>query len=344
MSDLTQNLYNFSNIVLFMCILLYNCKSFELFLTRFVMHKIIVIEEGEEIVLLDTDNIQMCYATAYFENLSYYKKLDEALALLNSINEKENWKPALLSKLLQKKKIESEDMSLALLSKSLFQFSHPNKTYSGMLPDMTGLSCYRVGADAGAGFKAGDLDILGTEGILECVGVLVETSDVYGQDCYYLAHVFSGRKTELSVQEELDRIFHDIKKLTEKNLSWSDLKHQVTLVSCGSFEEKPSDCCKQLFKLLLKQKVKPNVLFGNSVAFNLTGIGDLIILNPDGSLVQGNQAKIPRVGHGTYSPVDILNYRSSNKPSATLDEQIKTAIDQDEYPYEKSSSVFKQIF
>ncbi|AWN72469.1 hypothetical protein LEAN103870_17125 [Legionella anisa] len=293
------------------------------------MTKIIVIEDNHERVLLDTEDIRLHEMSTYYQNLSYYKKLDEALKLLSSLDEKEYWRAAILLKNLSKKKADAEEQEIHSLIEQCNDFSIFYIPNSKQLPSMEGLSCYRVGADAGAGFKEGDLDVLGTEGLLHCTGVLVVTEDEEGIPCYYVGHIFGERETYVTVQAELDRILADVQQLTGRELTWSDLAQQVTVVGPGSSTDEPSSCYKQAFKILTREGAKPNPLFGSSVAFNLTGKGDLIVLDPVGQLIEGIEFQIPRAGHGVYSPVDNLG----DIENTTIEKQISDAIQGDDYPH-----------
>ncbi|CAM2973378.1 Uncharacterised protein [Legionella steigerwaltii] len=305
------------------------------------MVKIVATEQDKEIVLLDTENIKLGGTSEYYKKLSSYDKLDEALQTMSSMDltDKENWRIAILLQNLKKKKADSEEPEINSLIQQCKDFSLINTPNSEQLASMKKLSCYRVGADAGAGFKEGDLDVLGTEGFLHCTGVLIATEDENGTPCYYIAHVFGDRTTKSTVEEELNRILSDVKKLTGRKLSWSDLKDQVTLVGPGSDVEEPSLGYKQIFKILTQAKANPLPLFADSVAFNLTGLGDdLIILDPKGQLNEGTQSQIPRVGHGVYSPVDNI---SDAESITTIEKQISDAILAGEFPYKSSSVVSK---
>ncbi|MCW8444792.1 hypothetical protein OQJ05_12105 [Fluoribacter gormanii] len=283
------------------------------------MKTITVTKDRDEIVLLDIGNIRLHEMSKYYTTLSQYNKLDEAIELLSNLDEKEYWRAAILLKNLNRKKEDEKEPEVNYLIEQCKDFSLLFEPNSDQLTSMKGLSCYRVGADAGAGFKEGDLDVLGTEGILDCTGVLVVTEDEKGTPCYYMAHIFGDRTTKVSVQEELDRILSDIQELTSRELLWSDLTGQVTLVGTGSNTDDPSLCYKQTFKILTQEGAKPTPLFGSNVAFNLTGKGDLIILDPTGQLHQGIQSSHPKVGHGVYSPVNNINELESNQ---TINEQI----------------------
>lgn len=283
------------------------------------MKMITVTKDRDEIVLLDIGNIRLHEMSKYYTTLSQYNKLDEAIELLSNLDEKEYWRAAILLKNLNRKKEDEKQPEVNYLIEQCKDFSLLFEPNSDQLTSMKGLSCYRVGADAGAGFKEGDLDVLGTEGILDCTGVLVVTEDEKGTPCYYMAHIFGDRTTKVSVQEELDRILSDIQELTSRELLWSDLTGQVTLVGTGSNTDAPSLCYKQTFKILTQEGAKPTPLFGSNVAFNLTGKGDLIILDPTGQLHQGIQSSHPKVGHGVYSPINNINELESNQ---TINEQI----------------------
>ncbi|HHT0592413.1 TPA: hypothetical protein ACTXXA_000274 [Legionella anisa] len=293
------------------------------------MPKIIVIEDKHELVLLDTENIRLSEMSTYYKNLLHYQKLDEALKLLSSLDEKEYSRAAILLKNLSKKKADAEEQEIHSLIEQCNDFSIFYMPNSEQLSSMEGLSCYRVGADAGAGFKEGDLDVLGTEGLLHCTGVLVVTEDEERIPCYYVGHIFGERKTYVTVQAELDRILADVQQLTGRELTWSDLAEQVTVVGPGSSTDEPSLCYKQTFKILTREGAKPNPLFGSSVAFNLTGKGDLIVLDPVGQLIEGIEFQIPRSDHGVYSPVDNLG----DLESTTIEKQILDAIQGDDYPH-----------
>ncbi|MCE0722511.1 MULTISPECIES: hypothetical protein [Legionella] len=294
------------------------------------MAKIIVTEGNHELVLLDTENIRLGEMSTYYKNLSHYKKLDEALKLLSSLDEKKYWRAAILLKSLIKKKADAEEQEIHSLIEQCNDFSTSYIPNSEQLSSMKSLSCYRVGADAGAGFKEGDLDVLGTEGLLHCTGILVATEDEQGKLCYYVGHIFGERETYVTVKEELDRTLADVQRLTDKKLKWSDLAEQVTLVGPGSSTDEPSLCYKQTFKLLTQKGAKPNLLFGSSVAFNLTGKGDLIVLDPLGRLNEGSESKLPRAGHGVYSPVNNLD---DSELSTTIEKQISDAILDNDFPY-----------
>ncbi|KTD44330.1 hypothetical protein [Legionella parisiensis] len=294
------------------------------------MTKIIVTHGDDELVLLDTENIRLSEMSTYYKNLSHYKKLDEALKLLSGLDKKEYWRAAILLKSLLKKKADDEEQEINSLLEHCNDFSLFYTPNSEHLLSMKNLSCYRVGADAGAGFKEGDLDILGTEGFLHCTGVLVATEDERGTYCYYVGHIFGERITYAAVKEELDRILADVQKLTCRKLAWSDLVEQVTLVGPGSSTDEPSLCYKQTFKTLTQEGAKPNPLFGSSVAFNLTGKGDLIVLDPLGQLHEGIESKLPRAGHGVYSPVNNLGDLELN---TTIEKQISDATLNEDYPY-----------
>lgn len=304
------------------------------------MTKIIVMVDSHEVVLLDTEHIKPSESSEYYKKLSYYNKLDEGLILLSSIDEKTNWKAAILLKNLKKKQLNSEVPEIDLLLQQCKKFSLSHRPDSHQLSNMKGLHCYRAGVDAGAGFKEGDLDVLGTEGFVDCTGVLVATEDERGIPCYYLDHISGDRTTEVAINEELDRILSDLQKLTNMELSWSELEGQVTLVGPGSNTEEPSLCYKQTFKILTRAKAKPTPLFGDSVAFNMTGTGDLIILEPKGQLNQGIQSKLPRIGHGVYSPIDNVSY-SSDEIILMIENQISDAIAHDNYPYSDFSPAIK---
>ncbi|WP_454785558.1 hypothetical protein [Legionella sp. WA2024007413] len=269
--------------------------------------KTIVVTEGEhKIVLLDIDNIRLHEMSKYYTILLQYNKLDEAIELLSNLDEKEYWRAAILLKNLKKRQEDEKEVEIHALIEQCHDFSLFFEPNSDQLPSMQGLSCYRVGADAGAGFKEGDIDVLGTEGILNCTGILVVHKDQKGTPCYYMGHILGDRTTKTTVQEELDRILSDIQELTGKELLWSDLAGQVTLVGTGSDTDEPSLCYKQTFKILTQEGAKPTPLFGSSAAFNLTGKGELIILDPTGLLHQGIESVYPRVSHGAYSPVNNL--------------------------------------
>ncbi|WP_454782625.1 hypothetical protein [Legionella sp. WA2022007384] len=283
------------------------------------MKTIVVTVEEHEIVLLDIENIKLHEMSKYYTKLSQYKKLDEAIELLSQLDEKEYWRAAILLKSLKKKKEDESEIEIKALIEQCNDFSLFFESNSDQLPSMKGLSCYRVGADAGAGFKEGDIDVIGTEGILHCTGILVVTKDEKGTPCYYMGHIFGERTTKETVQEELDRILSDIQELSGRELLWSDLIGQVTLVGTGSSTDEPSICYKQTFKILTQEGAKPTPLFGSSVAFNLTGKGELIILDPTGMLHQGIESRHPRVSHGVYSPVDNISEIQSNQ---TINEQI----------------------
>ncbi|RUR29299.1 hypothetical protein [Legionella qingyii] len=283
------------------------------------MKTITVTKDRDEMVLLDIGNIRLHEISNYYTTLSQYKKLDEAIELLSNLDEKEYWRANILLKSLKKKQTDEKELEINSLieqCKDFLLFFEPN---SDQLPSMKGLTCYRVGADAGAGFKDGDLDVLGTEGILDCTAVLAVIKDEKGAHCYYIGHIFGARTTKVTVQEELDRILSDIQELVSRELLWSDLAGQVTLVGTGSNTDEPSLCYKQTFKLLTQEGAKPTPLFGSGVAFNLTGKGDLIILDPIGQLHQGIQSRHPKAGHGVYSPVNNINELESNQ---TINEQI----------------------
>ncbi|MBN9228464.1 MULTISPECIES: hypothetical protein [Legionella] len=283
------------------------------------MVKIVVEKNHHEIVLLDTDKIRLSDSSEYYRKLSSCGKLGEAIDEMSKIDlaNDENWRIAILLKTLQKKQVEASEPEFALLLKKCKEFSSSSNSHQ--LKSMSGLSCYRVGADAGAGFKQGDLDILGTEGFVDCVGVLITPPDQSGNPCYYVAHIYGVRTTKLAVQEELDKILSDVQSLTGRNLAWPHLKDQVTLVGAGSDEEEPSLCYKQTFKLLTQKGVNPTPLFGSSAVFNLTATGDdLIILDPEGQLNEGRQSKLPRAGHGAYSPVDTM----SDISPVTIEQQL----------------------
>ncbi|WP_131778010.1 hypothetical protein [Legionella bozemanae] len=294
------------------------------------MTKITVTEDNHEVVLLDTENIRLSEMSVYYQNLSYYKKLDEALKLLSGLDEKEYWRAAILLKNLIKKKADNEEQEINSLLNQCNDFSLFYNPNSEHLPSMKNLSCYRVGADAGAGFKEGDLDILGTEGLLHCTGVLVATEDGQGTPCYYVGHIFGEHETYATVKVELDRILADVQRLTGRKLTWSDLAEQVTVVGPGSSTDEPSLCYKQTFKILTQKGAKPNPLFGSSVAFNLTGKGDLIVLDPVGQLNEGIESNLPRAGHGSYSPVNNLG---DLEVSSTIEKQISNAILNEDSPY-----------
>lgn len=272
------------------------------------MAKITVTEGEQVLVLLDTENIRLSDISEYFKKLSRYNKLDEALELLSNLNGKEDWRAAVLFNGLKKKKEEAEEPEFNLLLEKCSNFENSYLPNSQQIMNMKDCRCYRVGADAGAGFKAGDLDILGTEGLLECTGVLITLKDSEGTVCYYVGHLFSNRTTRLEVTEELNRILADIQELTNRKLKWSALAGQVTLIGPGSNTEPPSLCFRQTFKLLTQKGAKPVPLFGDSVAFNLTGRGDSIVLNPVGQLNQGTQSRAPRVAHGDFSPLKETLY------------------------------------
>ncbi|STY28244.1 Uncharacterised protein [Legionella wadsworthii] len=272
------------------------------------MAKITVTEAEQVLVLLDTENIRLSDISEYFKKLSQYNKLDEALELLSNLNGKEDWRAAILFNGLKKKKEEAEEPEFNILLEKCNEFEIAYLSNSQQIMNMEGYRCYRVGADAGAGFKAGDLDILGTEGLLECTGVLITLKDSEGTACYYVGHLFSNRTTRLEVTEELNRILSDIQKLTNRKLKWSALAGQVTLIGPGSSTEPPSLCFRQTFKLLTQEGAKPVPLFGSSVAFNLTGKGDSIVLNPIGQLNQGSQSRAPRIAHGDFSPLKETSY------------------------------------
>lgn len=279
------------------------------------MGKVIVTEGEHELILLDTENIKLSDMSEYFRRLTQYKKLDEALEILSPLNEKEHWRAAILYKNLLQKKAEAEESEISVLLKHCEDFPFSYIPNSDQLSSMKGLSCYRVGADAGAGFKEGDLNVLGTEGILHCTGVLIATEDAKGTPSYYIGHIFGDRTTSIKVIDELDRILADVQNLTKRKLSWSDLADQVTVVAPGSSTDVPSLCFKQTFKILTQEGAKPNPLFGDSVAFNLTGEGDLIVLDPEGQLCDGVESRPPRVSHGDYSPIYENNSSDSIFPS-----------------------------
>lgn len=295
-----------------------------------IMTKIIVTDGDDERVLLDTENIRLSEMSTYYKDLLHYKKLDEALKLLSSLNEKEYWRAAILLKNLIKKKANDEEQEINSLLNQCNDFSLFYMPNSEHLPSMKNLSCYRVGVDAGAGFKEGDLDVLGTEGLLQCTGVLVTTEDEQETPCYYVGHIFGEHETYATVKVELDRILGDVQRLTCRKLTWSDLAEQVTVVGPGSSTDEPSLCYKQTFKILTQEGAKPNPLFGSSVAFNLTGKGDLIVLDPLGQLNEGIESKLPRAGHGDYSPVNNLKDLELN---TTIEKQISDAILNEDSPY-----------
>ncbi len=295
-----------------------------------IMTKITVTEDNNERVLLDTENIRLSEMSTYYQNLSYYKKLDEALKLLSSLNGEEYWRAAILLKHLIEKKADDEAQEINSLLEQCDDFSLLFIPNSEQLLSMESLSCYRVGADAGAGFKEGDLDVLGTEGLLHCTGVLVATTDKEEVPCYYVGHIFGERVTYAKVKEELDRILADLRKLTGRKLTWSGLAEQVTVVGPGSNTDEPSLCYKQTFKILTQEGAKPNPLFGSSVAFNLTGEGDLIVLDPIGQLNEGIESKLPRAGHGAYSPVNNLG---DLELSTTIEKQISDTILENDYSH-----------
>lgn len=287
------------------------------------MTKITVTEDNQEIVLLDTENIKLSEMSAYYKKLSHYKKLADAFELLSGLHGEKYWRAIILYKTLKKKYEDSEESEINSLLEQCSDFSLTYTSNSEQILSMKGLSCYRVGADAGAGFKEGDLDILGTEGILNCTGVLVATKNAEGVSCYYVGHLFSDRTTTLTIKEELDRILADVQALTGRKIPWSGLAGQVTLVGPGNSTDEISSCYKQTFKILTQEGAKPNPLFGSSVAFNLTGKGDLIVLEPEGQLNEGTESKLPRTGHGVYSPVDNL---SNLESSTTIEKQISDAM------------------
>lgn len=296
------------------------------------MVKIVVQKDNHELVLLDTEHIRLSDASKYYKKLSSFDKIDEALEVMSSFDmgDKDNWRVAILFKSLKKIQEDSKESEISSLLQQCKNFSLMHIPNSKQLVSMKKLRCYRVGADAGAGFKDGDLDILGTEGLLHCTGVLVATTDAKGTPCYYVAHIFGDRTTTSAVQEELDRILSDLQALTDRKLRWSDLEDQVTLVGPGSEYEEPSLCYKQTFKLLMQAKANPTPLFGDSVAFNITGEGELILLDPEAQLNEGTQSQLPRVGHGIYSPVDN---RDGDESITTIEQQIADAISADNFQY-----------
>lgn len=218
------------------------------------MVKIIVTEEQKEKILLDTDNIRLSRASEYYQELSHYNKLDEALKLLSGFAGDAYWQEVILYKNLLRKREDAEEPEFRFLLQQCNDFTSIYKSNSDQLANMNGLRCYRVGVDAGAGFKQGDLDVLGTEGFINCTGVLIATTDEKNTPCYYLAHIFGERTTSCAVNEELNRILYDVRMLTNRNLSWSNLKGQVTLVGPGSKYENPSLCYKHAFKLLSQKR------------------------------------------------------------------------------------------
>jgi hypothetical protein len=321
-------LFKMISIFAFNILNVYNCES--ICKKGNIMVKIIVEENNHEIVLLDTENIRLGDVSEYYKKLSHYGKLGEAMGTMSKIDlsDEENWRVAILLKNLQKKQAEAEEPEFELLVKKCKEFS--GLSSSNRIKSMKGLRCYRVGVDAGAGFKEGDLDILGTEGFVDCVGLLIATKDQNGTPCYYVAHINGNRTTKLEVQKELDKILSDLRNLTGEKLSWSKLKGQVTLVGAGSDTEEPSLCYKQTFKLLTKEKANPTPLFGSSVIFNLAATNnDRIILDPKGQLNQGSPSKLPRSGHGAYSPLDTM---SDSLTSLTIEKQISDAILADTSP------------
>lgn len=285
------------------------------------MTQISVSQDSITTVLLDTDHIKLGEASEYYKKLVQYKKLDETIEVLSGIKEEDNWKAVILLNILKKKKEEAEEPEFNFLIQQCKRFSLSYRSNSRQLSSMKGAICYRVGVDAGAGFEQGDLDVVGTEGFLNCTGVLIATTTSEGTPCYYLAHISGERTTKKDVMAELDKILSDVQELTRRKLKWSDLVDQLTLVGPGGEFEDPSLGYKQLFKILTQEKAKPTCLFGDSVAFNLTGTGDLIILDPQGQLNEGTESEPPRVGHGVYSPTDNIN-DSLDASTITIEEQI----------------------
>ncbi|KTD74979.1 hypothetical protein [Legionella waltersii] len=289
------------------------------------MVKIVIEKDNHEVVLLDTEHIRLGDVSDYYTKLSHYGKFDDAIDAMSKIdlNDEDNWRVAILLKNLQKKRDEAAEPEFSLLVKKCKEFIELSN--SNTIKSMKRLSCYRVGVDAGAGFKEDDLDILGTEGFVDCVGLLIATHDQHATPCYYVAHINGNRTTKLEVQKELDKILSDVQHLTGRKLTWSTLRNQVTLVGAGSDTEEPSLCYKQTFKRLTQEKANPTPLFGSSVVFNLgaKSLDDLIVLDPKGQLNQGIQSKVPRAGHGVYSPLDTT---IESLTSLTIEKQIEEAM------------------
>lgn len=278
--------------------------SFFAILKRFMTKFFIEDKTGESIEVFDTETITPGMMSEYKAMLALATHRKAAMDFLQAAlaQDDTNWKVKQVLQRLSEVDEQENDVSYQALISACKAYNASDLRHMPQVKSMAGLTCFRAGIDAGAGFLQGSINILGTEGLIDCVALAVHVSDKGGRNCYYLAYLSGHRKTKGLVEEELTRILNDINHLTQRDLAWSDLQGCVTLIGDISAERRVSLAYQHIFSVLDKQGVAPAATFANSVA--IVGDSGQLILNPVARLVEGEQAKVlPTACHGRFAPL-----------------------------------------